>query len=178
MLQAAKSRLRLQQAAANLRAGRSTIVGIGVPTLTNPFFADLVSGASEVLEANGYYPMLSTIEDDLGRQNQFGTTLRENAAAGAILCLAPGTTQAHLQEWKAAREPCVAVLRPPVPGMLDFVGVDNEAGTHLATHHLVNAGHRAIGYLGGLDSSSPDSGAWTDGRGPEGRRHRTDGQPR
>ena len=32
------------RAAANLRAGQSTTVGIGVSSLSNPFFAELVSG--------------------------------------------------------------------------------------------------------------------------------------
>ncbi|SMY09771.1 LacI family DNA-binding transcriptional regulator [Flavimaricola marinus] len=141
------------RSAANLRAGRSTIVGIGISSLVNPFFADLVEGASEVLEAEQYFPMVVALDDDLKRQDRFGVTMRETAAAGAILCPAPHTTADRIAQFAAGAERCVSVLRRPVPGMLDFVGVDNDAGIEMAVAHLTNLGHRDIGYIGGRPSS-------------------------
>jgi DNA-binding LacI/PurR family transcriptional regulator len=141
------------RAAANLRAGRSTIVGIGITSLTNPFFADLVSGATGVLESEGYYPMVTAIEDDPERQIQFALTLRENSSAGAIICLPPDSTEEQLAVWKTGTERCVTVLRPPPLGLFDYVGVDNEAGMILAAEYLIRLGHRQIGYLGGGENS-------------------------
>ena len=141
------------RAAANLRAGRSTIVGIGITSLTNPFFADLVAGAASVLESEGYYPMVTSIEDDPARQMQFAVTLRENSYAGALICLPPGSTEEQLAVWKTGTESCVTILRPPPRGMFDYVGVDNEAGMSLAAEYLIRLGHREIGYLGGSETS-------------------------
>lgn len=36
------------------------------------------------------------------------------------------------------------------PGRYDFAGADNERGVYAATRHLQDAGHRRIGFLGGL----------------------------
>lgn len=141
------------RSAANLRAGRSTIVGIGISSLVNPFFADLVEGASEILEAEGYFPMVVALNDDLERQDRFGVTMRETAAAGAILCPAPHATADRIAQFTAGTERCVSVLRRPATGMLDFVGVDNAAGIEMAVAHLTDLGHRNIGYVGGTPAS-------------------------
>jgi len=142
------------RAAASLRAGQSTIVGIGVSSLSNPFFAELVSGAADCLEEAGYFPMIVNVEDDLLRQQRFARTLRENMCAGAVLCLAPGTSTKLLNEWKAAIQHSVMVLRPPRAPLFDFVGVDNKEGSASATEHLVSLGHKVIAYIGGTSVST------------------------
>jgi LacI family transcriptional regulator len=142
------------RAAANLRAGQSTTIGIGVSSLSNPFFAELVSGAAESLEQAGYFPMIVNVEDDLDRQQRFATSLRENMCAGAVLCLAPGTSPKMLADWKAAIQHSVMVLRPPRSPLFDFVGVDNAEGSAAATEHLVGLGHKAIAYIGGTSIST------------------------
>lgn len=141
------------RAAVTLRAGRSTLVGIGVGSLANPFFADLVSGAVDVLERDGYFPMVVNLEDDLDRQQRFARSLRENAAAGAILCPAPDTPRALFDEWREARGQTVTVLRAAAGGAFDHVGVDNEAGAAIAVEHLHGLGHRTVGFLGGQQRS-------------------------
>lgn len=142
------------RAAANLRAGQSTTIGIGVSSLSNPFFAELVSGAAEVLEEAGYFPMIVNVEDELARQQRFATTLRENMSAGVLLCLAPGTTVKALNEWKSSIPHSVMVLRPPLVSLFDFVGVDNAAGSASATEHLISLGHKSIAYVGGTSVST------------------------
>lgn len=141
------------RAAANLRSGASTMIGIGVSSLTNPFFAELVGGAAEVLEEAGFFPMIASIEDSLKRQQWFARSLRENASSGAILTMTPGTSEAMLREWQDAVPRCVTVLRP-AGGVFDFVGVDNAIGAAQATDHLIAQGHRTIGFLGGLPASA------------------------
>jgi LacI family transcriptional regulator len=142
------------RAAANLRAGQSTTIGIGVSSLANPFFAELVSGAAECLEQAGYFPMIVNVEDNLDRQQRFATSLRENMCAGAVLCLAPGTSSKMLDEWHNAIRHSVMVLRPPKAPLFDFVGVDNAEGSRAATQHLQSLGHKVIAYLGGTSIST------------------------
>lgn len=141
------------RAAANLRSGTSTTIGIGVNSLTNPFFAEMVSGAVDGLERAGYFPMIVNLEDKLDRQQRFAKSLRENMAAGAILCVAPGTSARMLEAWHADVRHCVAVLRPPARGLFDFVGVDNAEGAAAAAHHLVGLGHGVVAFLGGAPGS-------------------------
>lgn len=142
------------RAAANLRAGQSTTVGIGITSLTNPFYADLVSGAANVLEAAGFFPMIVNLEDNHERQQRFARSLNENMAAGSMLSLAPGTSRAAVAEWHRTVPHCVMLLRQPPGGLFDFVGVDNYEGSAAAVYHLIELGHRSIGFLGGIAGSA------------------------
>ena len=45
--------------------------------------------------------------------------------------------------------PLVVMVRTLGSGSYDFAGSDNELGTFMATTHLLAAGHRRIGFLGG-----------------------------
>jgi LacI family transcriptional regulator len=46
------------------------------------------------------------------------------------------------------------LLRRPPGGLFDFVGVDNYEGSAAAVHHLIELGHRSIGFLGGIAGSA------------------------
>jgi LacI family transcriptional regulator len=125
-----------------------------VTSLTNPFYADLVSGAASVLEAAGFFPMIVNLEDNRERQPRFARWLNENMAAGCMLSLAPGTSRAAVAEWHRTAPRSVMLLRYPPGGFFDFIGVDNYEGTVAAVQHLIALGHRAIGFLGGVDGSA------------------------
>jgi LacI family transcriptional regulator len=141
------------RAAANLRAGHSTTVGIAVPELTNPFFAELVAGANRVLEAAGYFATIVNTEDDPGRQARFITMLEEHRLGGSIVCPSPNAPLSAGASGADGLPPTVTVLRHAVGGAFDYVGVDNAAGLFDATNHLIGLGHRAIGFVGGLKGS-------------------------
>jgi LacI family transcriptional regulator len=141
------------RAAANLRVGQSSTVGIGVTSIANPFFADFVSGATDVLEAAGYFPMTVNIEDSKARQQRFATSLHENMAAGAILCAVPGSTTPMMRDWRRSVPNSVMLLRRLPMSDFDFLGVDNREGMAAATSHLIELGHTEIGFLGGLPGS-------------------------
>lgn len=141
------------RAAANLRAGHSTTVGIAVPELTNPFFAELVAGANRVLEAAGYFATIVNTEDDPGRQARFITMLEEHRLGGSIVCPSPNAPLSAGAGGSDGLPSTVTVLRQATGGAFDYVGVDNAAGLFDATNHLIGLGHRAIGFVGGLKGS-------------------------
>lgn len=141
------------RAAANLRAGHSTTVGIAVPQLANPFFAELVAGANRVLEAAGYFATIVNTEDDPGRQARFITMLEEHRLGGSIVCPAPNTALSVRADGGDSLPPTVTVLRHARGGAFDYVGVDNMVGLLDATNHLIGLGHKVIGFVGGLPGS-------------------------
>jgi LacI family transcriptional regulator len=137
------------RAAANLRAGHSATIGIAVTSFSNPFFAELTSGAARLLEEEGYFPTLVEIEDNPGRQARFLTMLRENMMAGAILCPSSSIAAEVIKDWQSKAPPTVSLLRRPLAASFDHVGVDNVLGMAEAAKHLASLGHRAIGFVGG-----------------------------
>src|SRR5690348_11980728 len=51
-------------AARNLVTGRSYLVGLVVPDLLHPFFAEVAKSLSDLLRKNGYYLIISSSEED------------------------------------------------------------------------------------------------------------------
>jgi LacI family transcriptional regulator len=51
-------------AARSLVTGRSYLVGLVVPDLIHPFFAEVAKSLSDVLRRNGYYLIVSSAEED------------------------------------------------------------------------------------------------------------------
>ncbi len=75
--------------------------------------------------------------------------MREQNAAGIVICPGLGAPRSLLKEVQSWGIPLVVMVRSLGAGSYDYAGSDNELGVQLATRHLVNAGHRRIGFLGG-----------------------------
>ncbi|HEX4767900.1 MAG TPA: LacI family DNA-binding transcriptional regulator [Lichenihabitans sp.] len=133
--------------AARLRTGTSGTIGLIVPEITNPFYAELTAGIDEILDRAGRLTFLANSNDRPDRQDRFIRRIREHGVDGIILCAAEGTPQslpAQLKEWRLA---CVQVLRSIGDGADDFVAPDFAAGTLAAIDHLVAHGHRRIALM-------------------------------
>lgn len=134
--------------AADLRRQSSNVVGMIINDLTNPFFAELLVGMERKLMEAGYVSLMTHTGENLQTQARVLASLREYNAAGLMFCPAFGTPASVLEEIRAWRIPLLVVVRPVGDESYDFVGADNEAGTFLATEHLIQRGHRRIAFLG------------------------------
>ncbi len=131
--------------AARLRVERSQIIGAIVPNLTNPFFAELLSGIEEVIGATGKVVLLANSGDNVDRQEMLLRRMREHGVDGVILCPAARTEPAlsdHIADWGM---PVVQVLRH-ISLDLDYVGVDYATGMHQAVDYLASLGHEKIAF--------------------------------
>lgn len=129
-------------------AARSHLVGLVLPTLANPFYAELVEGAQESARRSGTLLVVATTHDD---QAQALRSIAQLAARGVDGVVAVSTEISQLLAGPEGdvrgdrRLPLVVVDRPGSPGHV--VEVDLEEVGHLATRHLVDHGHRAIGLV-------------------------------
>jgi LacI family transcriptional regulator len=135
--------------AADLRRKSSNTVGVIINDLLNPFFAELLVGIERRLVQAGYIALMAHTNESLALQNQVLQSMREHHAAGIVLCPALGTTRQLIKQVQSWGIPLLVTVRPLGPGSYDFAGSDNEKGTRLATEHLIAAGHKRIGFIGG-----------------------------
>ncbi|MGH8630947.1 MAG: LacI family DNA-binding transcriptional regulator [Burkholderiales bacterium] len=134
--------------AADLRRQSTKVIGIVINDLANPFFAELLVGMEKRLVEAGYISLMAHTDESVGVQERVLTSMREYNAAGLILCPAFGTPDALLKAIRRSGTPLVVTVRPPEDPGYDFVGTDHEHGTHAATFHLIQQGHRRIVFLG------------------------------
>jgi LacI family transcriptional regulator len=136
------------RSAASLRQGTSNVVAMVVNDLTNSFFVELLIGAERQLLESGFITLLSHTGEDIKLQEKVLSSMREQKAAGVILCPALYTPPTLPQVLKSWAMPFVAVMRSFEDQESDFIGCDNYAGIKLATQHLVDLGHTDIAFIG------------------------------
>ena len=135
--------------AGELRGRTSKTIGVVINDLMNPFFAEVLVGLERKLVDAGFIVFMAHTSESLERQQQVLTTMREHNAAGIALCPAYGTPASLTKAVKGWGIPLVVMVRTLGNGSYDFAGSDNEHGVNIATAHLLAAGHRRIGFLGG-----------------------------
>lgn len=134
--------------ARSLRVKRSQTLGMIVPEIANPFFAEIVRAIEEVAFAQGYSLFLCNSDGDLEKEQLFTNVLVEKQVDG-IVFVAVGAS-VELVERLVAREVPVVVIDRELPGLdVDIVLADNLAGGRAATQHLAALGHRRIACITG-----------------------------
>lgn len=131
--------------AARLRADKSRIVGLVVPNLTNPFFAELLAGVEEVVNAAGLVVLLANSGDNAEHQHQIMRRMLEHGVDGMIVCPAAESDAGIFSEIAGWKIPFVQVLRH-VSKDTDYVGPDYCDGMRQAVDYLVALGHQRIAF--------------------------------
>lgn len=134
-------------AARNLRMARTWTIGVLVPSVTNPMYADVLAGAEARAQDLGYGVVFGThVEGD--RKDTFTRLLQTGRVDG--LLVASGLLRDGFMRRVASGDhgPVVLVNRR-VNGVKASVVVDDQAGAALATRHLIAHGHQRIAGLFG-----------------------------
>jgi LacI family transcriptional regulator len=156
---AAKTRAHVQQvidelgyvydrSGAQLRTKRTGIVGVSICNLANPYFAEITVGIEEALGELGLALVLGHCGESVAQQAKFLNTAREHNVEGLILMPAIGTTRQTIEDVLAWRIPLVLVSRYVAGTTTDYAGQNNQAGSVLATEHLLALGHERIAFVG------------------------------
>ncbi|MGF0540178.1 LacI family DNA-binding transcriptional regulator [Agrobacterium sp. ES01] len=135
--------------AASMRSGKNSEIGLVIHQISNPFNAEVISGVSDLLEAEGYLVSVLDARDDLSRQDRQLEAFIRNGRGGLLWVPAVGTTEKTLDFLATHAVPTVTFLRRPDQSAFDHVGIRNAEATASATKHLADLGHRNIAFLGG-----------------------------
>lgn len=135
--------------ARSLKMSETCILGVLVPNITNPFFAELTRGIEDRCRQTDYSVFLCNFDDDAEQQARYLKTLLERRVDGLLLAAAAGEAAVLVQRLELAHVPTVVVERA-IPGLsCDLVRVDHEGAARLAMDHLLSLGHRSIACLSG-----------------------------
>ncbi|MBO3662104.1 LacI family DNA-binding transcriptional regulator [Microbacterium stercoris] len=135
-------------AARQLRAGRSTTVGLVVLDARNPFFSDLARGADDEAAKHGLSVLIGNSDEQLDRELRLLSLFEEQRAHG-VLISPIGDELERLRELRERGIPVVLVDRTAPGSGFSSVAVDDVRGGRLAARHLLDAGHRRLAYAGG-----------------------------
>ncbi len=136
--------------AQSLRSGQSRLIGLIVPSITNPHFAAVARVIENTCLSAGYLSMVFSTGQDSDRENQILRMLRQQRVAGLVIIPTRSDSAHGLRLGKEIHVPTV-LLDMYVEGLgYDVVKLDNVLGTRMATEHLIGLGHRRIAALTGI----------------------------
>ena len=135
------------EAARQLRAGRSRSIGLVVLDIRNPFFTDLAAGVEASAASAGLSVVLCNSGDDVTREDHYLSLLQEQRASG-ILITPTARSGGPIDGIRRRGMPLVLVDRSSNRRQCS-VSVDDLIGGELAIDHLVGLGHKRISFVGG-----------------------------
>ncbi|MFV2115810.1 LacI family DNA-binding transcriptional regulator [Micromonospora sp. LOL_025] len=139
---------RPNEAARSLAAGRSRTIGLIVPDITNPFFADLARGAEQVADQRDIVVMLYNSGESTEREQGYYGRLETQLVQGVLV--SPVDVAGTGVEGLVRRGTPVTLLdRGSGRHGLCGVSVDDHTGGRLAGRHLAEQGYRRLVYVGG-----------------------------
>lgn len=134
--------------ARGLKIKRTYTLGMLIPDITNPFFAEIARGVEDAANANGFNIILCNTDDKLKKERIYLEILKGKRVDGLIL----GT--AHIKdksiiELEKKKFPYILLSRN-IEGLdKNCVIVDDVAGGIMVTEYLIKLGHRRIAHITG-----------------------------
>lgn len=132
--------------ARTFRTGRDAAIGIAVPEISDPFFATLIEAVEHVARERHAAVFVTSLGTDPHSERPAVEALLGRQIAG-LITTPVSADQSYLQAWRK-RIPIVFIDRQPGKITADYVVEDDHGGAHAATTHLIQHGHRRIGFIG------------------------------
>jgi LacI family transcriptional regulator len=135
-------------AARTLKAGRSRMIGLVVPDITNPFFADVARGAEGFADRHDVIVTLYNSADSTAQELRYLNRIEEQRAEGVLVTPVRAAPPA-LEGIRRRGTPTVIIDRAPAGSTVCSVSGDDIAGGALAAEHLLARGHTRLAFAGG-----------------------------
>lgn len=138
----------VNEVARSLQTRRTKTVGMLIPDISNPFYAQVVYAVEERLRAQEYALILGSTHDQTEQQAHYLKVFGAKQVDGLLVFPAPGEED-DFAPLVAMKKPLVFVGRRPRQVAVDAVYADNVKGTRLAVEHLLGKGHKRVAIVVG-----------------------------
>jgi LacI family transcriptional regulator len=139
--------------ARSLVTGRSYLIGLIVPDLLHPFFAEIARALSRVVGKRGYSLIIASSEENPKLEAREIQQLMARRLDALVIASAGAGTEVF-ERMNRLAQPYVLIDRefPELPA--NFVGIDDEAAGRMATEHLIDQGCQTIAHIRGANNSA------------------------
>ncbi|MGB8261266.1 MAG: LacI family DNA-binding transcriptional regulator, partial [Terracidiphilus sp.] len=129
------------------RGQRSRTIGLIIPYLYDPFFANCAHAVAAVAKEHGYSVIITTSNEDPEAEYAEAERMLERHVDG-LVAIPARHRESRLSRALFGRTPVVVFDRPVADPALDVVTVQNTAGSRRMVEHLIEHGHKRIAFMG------------------------------
>ena len=131
-----------------MSSGRAHLVGLIIPDIQNPFYAEIARGVEDAAYAAEYALLLCNSDENADKERFYLDVMRSESVDGIVLPPFDETDVA-VADMLETGMPMVCVDRSMSKIATDLVEVDNHRGAFDAVTHLLDRGHNDIGLIEG-----------------------------
>ncbi len=136
----------MNRAASSLASDRSAIIGLAIPDVSNPYYAEVVSGVQQVAQAQNYSVLLFNTNNIRERELSALQILEEHRADG-IIYNTPSISDDELKQRLQRQRAAVLIGHDAVGELAGIVNIDTHEAAIQAVDHLIQAGRQHIAYM-------------------------------
>jgi len=129
------------------RGQRSRTIGLIIPYLYDPFFANCAHAVTTVAKDKGYSVIITTSDEDPETEFAEAEQMLRRHVDGLVV-IPSKFRQTRLTRALFGRTPVVVFDRPVADEPFDMVLVQNTAGAHKMVQHLIEHGHKRVAFMG------------------------------
>ena len=126
---------------------RTNVVGLIVPDISNPYYAEIAHGVEEVAAGSGYRIVLCNTNRSAEKTNAYVDTLVKSRVDGVVI--AGGNVDSRFSPDLLSTYGTKLVLIGRHELSYPSVQVDNVGAARTATEYVLELGHRSIAFIGG-----------------------------
>jgi LacI family transcriptional regulator len=129
------------------RGQPSRSIGLIIPYLYDPFFANCAHAVTTMAKEHGYSVIITTSDEDPETEYAEADQMLQRHVDG-LLVIPTGFRHTRLTRALFGKTPVVAFDRPVPDPSIDVVIVQNAIGARRIVEHLIEHGHQRIAYIG------------------------------
>ncbi|MET3696931.1 LacI family transcriptional regulator [Bacillus oleivorans] len=129
----------------NLRNSESRLLLVLLPSISNPFYTEIINGIQNTAIANSYNILLCETDSNPQRENIYFNMVKNKLADG-VISMDPTVNMQKLNEL-AENHPVILCSEYEEGGSIPYVTIDNELAAYQAVKHLIKLGHDKIALI-------------------------------
>ncbi|GAA0438911.1 MAG: LacI family DNA-binding transcriptional regulator [Bacillota bacterium] len=129
----------------NLRNSESRLLLVLIPSISNPFYTEIINGIEDTSIKEGYNILLCETDSNPKREAIYFNLVRNRMADGIIL-MDPTINRKNVLEL-ATNHPIVQCSEFDKEGNISYVSIDNELAAYQAVKHLIKIGKKRIAFI-------------------------------
>jgi LacI family transcriptional regulator, repressor for deo operon, udp, cdd, tsx, nupC, and nupG len=129
----------------NLRTSESRLLLILIPSISNPFYLDIIKGIESVAISQNYNILLCETDSIPEKENIYFDLVRKKMADG-IISMDPAVNVETLKKL-AERHAIIQCSEYAEGSGIPYVTIDNEEASYRAVKHLIKIGHRKVALI-------------------------------
>jgi LacI family transcriptional regulator len=129
------------------RGQKSHTIGLIIPYLYDPFFANCAHAVTTVAKEHGYSVIITTSNEDPETEYAEAEQMLQRHVDGLVAIPAP-VRNSRMARTLFGKTPVVLFDRPVADPSFDVVLVQNSAGAGRIVEHLIEHGHKRIAFMG------------------------------